>query len=343
MVSSPSDEEKLQAIRRKAKRERIQQRQEEYRRKHAPDPPNDITEPETGPNRRIIIPAILIALIAWYAYSLTLAVVVFVVAFVITLAAVKKPPQQTSEDVEEVEVPAIAVRYEISVESNIRDADDVVEPYEEKDNFERFDYYRSVELPGIGNYKIKYVDQGGLHTERDIHIKRVHKDGDLYAVDAHCYLRDGHRSFIDDRIESAVNLDTGEVVDSVALDAIAQYKESDEGHAIAAIDREWSGVAILVFVCRADGRMLKPERAIVADYVKQRCPDIVLDDAALDDQIKAVEEPEQRAFRRMINSIKKSGDTENLTLLQDFAVRIVGTQKTVDPMEKAALEILGVK
>ena len=277
MDSSSNDKEKLAEIRRKAKQERIQRRQEEYHQKHAPEPAAIAQQNRTTPKKWVIVPALLVALAMWYAFSLTAAVIAFFVAWVVTLAYLQSAEQQQPQDFDEPEQAEepqeVVLRFETSVESKVHEIDEPDETYGGKDNFEQFDYYRSVQLPGTGNYKINYKDQRGLSTERDIRIKRVHKDGDLFAVDAHCYLRNAHRSFIDDRIEYAINIDTGEEVDGVARDAIKQYEESDEGRVVAALDKEWIGVSILVFVCRADGQMRKPERAIVAEYVKKRCSD----------------------------------------------------------------------
>jgi hypothetical protein len=194
--------------------------------------------------------------------------------------------------------------------------------------------------PATGRYRINYEDQRGLKTERDIQVKRVHENAAQYAIDAHCLLRNAHRSFLNKRIQKAINLDTGEIVENVARNAIAQYNDSGEGRALAAIDKEWMGVAILTFVCRADGQMHKAERLIFAEYLKRRCPDVALDDAELDSAIKSIGEPSHREFRRIVRDLKAAGEHEKLSDLLDCASRIVGTQKTVAPMEKAALEIL---
>ena len=211
---------------------------------------------------------------------------------------------------------------------------------EEKDNWERFDFYSARMLPAKGRYRINYEDQRGLKTERDIEVKRVHENAGKYAIDAHCLLRNAHRSFINERIQKAVNLNNNKIVENVALDAMAQYTDSAAGRALTAIDKEWMGVAVLVFVCRADGQMRKEERAIVADYIKRHRTDVTLDDTELDSAIKALGEPDHREFKRIIRDFKAAGDRDRLNDLFECAQKIVGTQKTIAPMEKAALEII---
>ncbi|MDE2210331.1 MAG: hypothetical protein KGJ99_11450 [Betaproteobacteria bacterium] len=211
---------------------------------------------------------------------------------------------------------------------------------EEKDNWERFDFYAARMLPASGRYRIYYQDQRGLKTERDIEVKLVHESAGQYAIDAHCLLRNAHRTFLNERIQRAVNLDTGEITENLARNAIAQYSSSGEGRALAAMDKEWMGVAILAFVCRADGQMLKPKRQIVAEYLKRRCPTLTLDDSDLDAAIKSFGEPDHREFKRIVRDLRAAGKREQLSDLLDCANRIVATGKTTGPMEKAALTIL---
>lgn len=234
----------------------------------------------------------------------------------------------------------LVIRVETSVSPDAREVIQDDAEGEEKDNWEQFDFYRARMLPAKGRYQINYEDQRGLKTERDIEVKRVHECGGKYAIDAHCFLRNAHRSFLGERITKAINLDSGEIVEDLAGDEIAQYGESGEGRALSAIDKEWMGIAVLVFVCRADGQMRKAERAIVAEYLKRHCPDVQLDDTDLDSAIKALGEPDHKEFKRIVRDLKAAGERDRLTDLLDCAKRIVGTQKNVAPMEKAALEVI---
>lgn len=111
------------------------------------------------------------------------------------------------------------------LKNNNSDVDTV---HEEKSHFEHFNFYEAQEFPAKGRYHITYIDQRGLTTERDISIKRVYDDNGRFAIAAHCHWRNRHHSFIDDSIQSAVDLDTGKVVESVAQHAIAQYENSGD-------------------------------------------------------------------------------------------------------------------
>lgn len=234
----------------------------------------------------------------------------------------------------------IIIHVETSVAHNTQENVSFVGGDEDKDNWENFDFYSAKIVPAKGRYRINYEDQRGLKTERDIEVKRVHENEGKYAIDAHCLFRNAHRSFLGERIQKAINLDSGEIVKDLVRDAIDQYNDSGEGLALAAIDKEWMGIAVLVFVCRADGQMRKEERAIVAFYLKRHCPDMSLDETELDSAIKSIGEPDHREYKRIIRDLKAAGNSARLSDLLDCAKRIIGTQKTIAPMEKAALEIL---
>lgn len=230
----------------------------------------------------------------------------------------------------------IVIRTEFSGTSNTDNEKSVY--YQEKDNWEKFNFYGAQMLPAKGEYHISYNDQKGLTTERDITIKRAYDDSGKFAVDAFCHLRGAHRSFIDERIKHAVEIETGEIVKSVAQHAIAQYGETSEGKVWKAIGREMIALYLLAYVCRADGRMLKAERVIIADYLKRNCKDIELDDAELDKAIKTLGAPDYREFKRIVKKMTSLEELERLRDIADCAKRIVHTQKTIDPLEQTALD-----
>jgi len=211
---------------------------------------------------------------------------------------------------------------------------------EEKDNWENFEFYNAEIKPAAGRYVINYEDQRGLKTERTIEVKRVHENKGLYAIDAHCLLRNAHRSFLNERIQKAVNLESGQPVKNVAQDAMTKYYETDKGRVEVAMNKEWEATAVLTFVARADGQMRKAERAIIAAYIKKWCAYTTLEETVLDDSIRLVATPSNNEFKRLIRELKKKGNQEKLQDLLGSAERLVASQKTVNPLKKAAVEII---
>ncbi len=86
--------------------------------------------------------------------------------------------------------------------------------------------------------------------------------------------------------------------------------------------------------------MRREERLIITEYLSRRGDDKTLDANELDHAKNALGEPGHREYKRIIRDLKSAGEMERLSNLLECARRIVGTQKTITPMEQAALEIL---
>ncbi|SFI74004.1 hypothetical protein [Nitrosomonas sp. Nm34] len=56
-----------------------------------------------------------------------------------------------------------------------------------------------------------------------------------------------------------LNTEAGEVIENVAQHTIAQYENSRKGKVWSALGCEVDSLDILLFICRADGRMLEAE------------------------------------------------------------------------------------
>lgn len=208
----------------------------------------------------------------------------------------------------------------------------------EKDAWESFDYYSAVSIPALGKYKILYKDSQGQTTEREIEVREVLKNKEGYAVEAKCLLRNANRTFISFRILSSVNADTGEIVENLAEDAIQQFNNSDKGVITTAINNDWESIQILMFISKADGRMLKNEREIIAEYIKKTNTSFALNDSLLDEIIKNLASPDQVEFNNYLKKLRS--DKSKLMDLIEYSRRIIDTQKIVSPLETAALELI---
>ncbi|MFZ6724684.1 hypothetical protein ACO0K2_04245 [Undibacterium sp. MH2W] len=72
--------------------------------------------------------------------------------------------------------------------------------------------------------KIKYKDGNGSSSERKIHAF-AYEDGNPGVIAARCMLRNADRSFRTDRIFEAVDLETGEVINSKKLPSFFRKKK----------------------------------------------------------------------------------------------------------------------
>lgn len=216
---------------------------------------------------------------------------------------------------------------------------EILDTDEERDAWEPFDFYGSKLLPATGIYRIKYTDRNGLDSEREISVRRIYMDKKDAMIDAFCHMRKASRSFLNSRVKEAVDAETGEVISDLAEAAISQYQQSPEGRIDELFRSEEPALSALLFVARADGRMLKPERMAIARYLKDQHPDTTVSEVEIEKQVKKLWAPDSLTeFRRVLRQL--SGNKAVLASVEDAAKAIVATQKDIDPAEQAALDLI---
>jgi hypothetical protein len=208
-----------------------------------------------------------------------------------------------------------------------------------RDAWEPFDYAAATLYPASGIYRIKYVDRNGLSSDREISVKRVLKNGSDAMIEARCFLRNAHRCFLQSRIQSAVDTESGEVVKNLATTAIANHKESPEGRIDDLLMREEEALCALLYVARADGRMMKAERLVIARYLKTMHPDVDVTETEIEVRLKQLWVPDSVAeFKRLLRRLKE--EPARLRSVAQAASDIVATQKDAAPEETRALQLM---
>lgn len=185
----------------------------------------------------------------------------------------------------------------------------------------------------FGNYYITYERSNGNVSKRAISV--ISENG--YYVYAYCHLRNAKRTFVIDNIIEAINLETGELVNDIVEDMYENYKNTPKGKQEHIINTEIHAVRILLFIARADGRMVKSERQLIVDFLKNN--NYAADPNTLDQLIKGMMEPSHKEFKSTVADMAKK-DKPKLALLYDYAQKIVARGETIDPLEEAALKIM---
>ena len=188
---------------------------------------------------------------------------------------------------------------------------------------------------GLGDYLIRYIDDSGYETKRKIRV--LSTDG--YYLYSWCYLKNGRRTFFVHMVQEAVNLDTGEVVESILADIESFHGLSHERKHEIGMNTELHAIRILFFVAKADGRLIKAERGLIADYILSSESGYDLDADTLDDMVKYIDEPGVSEFARLVGDMANK-DRFKLERIFAYAKGIVATEKKVNPMEEAALKII---
>lgn len=157
-------------------------------------------------------------------------------------------------------------------------------------------------VPAHNLLLIEYRDGEGQRSRRRITVRGA----SLYDADGwltcYCHERKGIRNFYVSRIESLLDMRTGEV----ASDALAFFKEMfpppEPDFTYEAFRSLEPELLILVYIARADTRMVRAERAAIATFVLASFPDLRFDERMLDQRIARISarQPDfQWALKRM--------------------------------------------
>lgn len=250
---------------------------------------------------------------------------------------------------------------------------------EDKDSFEGW-FYESV--PDYISYKkrlkIVYIDANGKRTERNIEVYNFSQEpyGGFFL--ARCELRNGNRTFRADRIQSCIDLDTGEYVTNVAKHLLQCYHQSDEykkaiekeekrakkreedekkaievrekklqlyeenGYFSSLLNKYDALMKVIMYMVRCDGTFNQKEKAIVKEILQNlENNNVKLTDKCLERLYEKYPLPTIQTFR--VNALKIIKEKTFKIDLLEVAENIVSTQKTVHKNEEELLEYLREK
>ncbi len=198
-----------------------------------------------------------------------------------------------------------------------------------------------------------YYDEGGIEVqERNISIdyiddigNKVNIKGILEVVERNpgyefhlCVTVKNYKGlkWIDiEKIETVIDIDSNNVIADLPEFLYKICNESPKyitNNIFLEVIRE---IDVLVFLARADGKMVKQEREIIVEYIYSRYPKV--DTAILDESIKNYKITNNR-FKESVKFIKEN-NPELIDGLKEAMYQIVKFDKEVDPMETATLEL----
>lgn len=211
---------------------------------------------------------------------------------------------------------------------------------EDKDAWEGLFYNATNPLPVKVAFQLDYIDARGNQTTRIVDVHEF--DDTLYggALTEFCRLREGNRTFWFDRIQECVDMDTGEIIEDIRSYLHAKYDQSPD----ATLDKllTWHNdvLRILLFLAKADGRMMKEERLAILDYVKALSSDDRLNEGQLMGVFQQITIPSITAFKQCCGRVAKALQPNERQAIIDVAGKIVASEKTVHPSEQVALDYI---
>jgi len=201
------------------------------------------------------------------------------------------------------------------------------------------EYAPSDPKPTGGLLKLTYKDANGQVTEREVRVRECDTLNPAGYLTAHCLLRDEFRTFRMNRIERAIDMETGEVIEDLPAWAMARYKASPAYAMEELLSTAADALRAMFYIAKADGRFTKKEKEVFLQYCQAHSGAAHLTLADIDRACATLPLPSMQAFKLICGRLAKLDPQDRETIL-DACERMIATEKTISPEEAAALAYL---
>ena len=154
-------------------------------------------------------------------------------------------------------------------------------------------------------WRLTYTDGSGEMTERTVLVDAFGAPMGRTVVRGRCLLRNARRTFRIDRISNCIDEESGEIIGDVRQHLQALYDASPMRVCDDLLSREADLLCVLLYVARADGRVMATERAIFLRTCTVLAPDGGLTPADISDLIGMLETPTRHAFRKAVRGLAR--------------------------------------
>ncbi|TNF58893.1 MAG: WYL domain-containing protein [Burkholderiales bacterium] len=209
----------------------------------------------------------------------------------------------------------------------------------DKDEWEGSFWEVTQPLPAKARLRIKYTDGADRKTERTIDVRQFGAMGPSTLLIGHCHMRNATRTFRTDRIESCVDVETGEVISDVRAYLQQKYDASPDKTKDLLLEGEYDTLRVLLYVGKADGQLRAAEKAVIRETCIAITNDSRLTERTIEDLFVNMDVPTLQAFKLAVGRIAKR-DSSSRTVVMTAAEKMVATQKAVHQAEQEALDYM---
>lgn len=193
-------------------------------------------------------------------------------------------------------------------------------------------------LPVTGDVDLAYEDAYGGRTQRRVTLANYSSDGAGYVV-GFCHLRGEARTFRLDRVQSAIDIATGEVIPNLGGWLARQHGKSPDRAWERVLAEHRELVQVLLYVATVDGRFLVKERDVILRYVRRWAGGGRLSRQEFEEAVRGISVPSELDFLRICDNLAGAAADTREDLVRT-AEAIVATQAKVHPGEAKALQEL---
>lgn len=198
-------------------------------------------------------------------------------------------------------------------------------------------YWDEIEwVPVKANLQMSYTNAKGEVSKRTVQIPGY--DGSPY-LNGFCKLRGEERTFRVDRINEAVDANTGEVINSVPDHLLQKYHASPDYILSEIFSNHLDIIKVLFYMGKADGQLRAAERSIICSTIRSLAKGKKLTDKDINRHLNQLAIPSLHAFKLAFGRVCKTYPRQTPKIYA-IAKKIVDTQKTVHVSESEALDYM---
>jgi hypothetical protein len=244
---------------------------------------------------------------------------------------ISKSDHQSQGTVETVPAPPSLV---VATRTELR-----VDPDEVRDSWEGGFWDVDRPYPADARLRLSYTDANGSFSERTVEVSQFGEFESGILLIGHCRLRNATRTFRVDRIQACVDEETGEIVEDVAQYLRGRYEASPDSSLRRLLESDYDTLRILLYVGKADGRLMAAERIVIRDTCVAISKDARITDEIISELFARMEVPSVQAFKLAVGRMSKR-DSPIRQMLLAAAEKMVATQKKVHQSEQEALDYM---
>lgn len=186
---------------------------------------------------------------------------------------------------------------------------------------------------------LTYRDGNGQGTERQVQVRECDTLNPAGYLTGICQLRGAFRTFRIDRVERAVDMETGEIIENIPAWAQTRYLESPAYAIEQLLSTAADAMRALLYIGKADGRFTKKEKEIFLTYCQAKSGATHITQADLDRACAALPLPSMQSFKLICGRLAKLPQSERTAVLE-ACEQMVATEKKIAPEEAAALDYM---
>ena len=187
-----------------------------------------------------------------------------------------------------------------------------------------------------------YTDSNGKQSDRIVDVRQFDEKLGGGMIIGFCRHRQATRTFRIDRIEHCIVYDTGEVVEDVRTFLRGEYEKSAYATTDRLLDEEYHLLRVLLYVGKADGRLMNREVEIIAQMCREVTGDQRITGGIVTNMLSRMEVPNLNAFRIAVGKLVSLPEERRSSILRKVE-SMIGTKKNISAVEQDAIGYLKKK